>query len=111
MAILSNKPHQFTQKTVNRFLANWQFASVSGSLPDVPIKPDPSGALTIARQLKIPVQKFLYLGDSNTDMQTALAAGMQPIAALWGFRSEKELHDAGAKIMLKHPLDLLNCIN
>ncbi len=110
IAIFSNKPDPFTQKTVKRFLSGWQFSYVAGALPGVPKKPDPTGALAIAHHLKIPPQGFLYVGDTNTDMLTALAADMYPVAALWGFRSKNELHDAGAKILLEHPLDLMHNI-
>ena len=43
------------------------------SAPPIPKKPDPGAALSIAEQLGIPPQDFLYLGDTNTDMKTAVA--------------------------------------
>ncbi|HTN77839.1 MAG TPA: HAD hydrolase-like protein, partial [Pirellulaceae bacterium] len=45
LAILSNKPHAFTVKCVERFLADWNFAVVLGQRDDTPRKPDPTGAL------------------------------------------------------------------
>jgi len=48
-----------------------------------------------------------YLGDSDIDMKTAVGAGMFPIGAGWGFRSEKELLGAGAKAVIKQPEELL----
>jgi phosphoglycolate phosphatase len=71
------------------------------------VKPDPHGALEIAAGLGIPPAEFIYLGDTNTDMRTALAAGMHPVGALWGFRDEEELRAAGARALLRHPADLL----
>ena len=53
---------------------------------------------------------FIYLGDSDTDMKTAVAAGMYPVGALWGFRDADELHANGARVLLKRPEDLLNII-
>lgn len=35
-------------------------------------------------------------------MKTAVSAGMFPISVLWGFRDEPELHDTGARLLLKH---------
>ena len=49
----------------------------------------------------------LYLGDTNTDMQTATAAGMFPVGALWGFRTAHELTAAGAKVLVEHPTQVL----
>jgi phosphoglycolate phosphatase len=40
-------------------------------------------------------------------MKTAVAAGMFPVGALWGFRSENELKENGAKAVIDHPLKLL----
>jgi phosphoglycolate phosphatase len=76
----------------------------------VPNKPDPTGALLIAKQLDITPSKFLYLGDSGIDMETANGAGMYPIGALWGFRSAKELLAAGAKTLIAYPEELLHFI-
>jgi phosphoglycolate phosphatase len=44
-------------------------------------------------------------------MQTAVAAGMFPAGVLWGFRSSKELKDAGAKALIEKPLEILSLLN
>jgi phosphoglycolate phosphatase len=107
MAILSNKPDDYTKKIVSRFLHHWQFDIVIGARPFVPKKPDPVAALEIAEKLAIPPEAFLYAGDTGTDMQTALAAGMYPAGVLWGFRGSEELIAGGAKVLVEKPLDLL----
>jgi len=106
--VLSNKPEEFTRKMVAGLLSRWRFEVVAGQKPDVPIKPDPAGALRIAEQLEIPPKAFLYLGDTNTDMKTAVAAGMFPIGVLWGFREADELLAHGARVLLEKPMDLLD---
>ena len=85
--VFSNKPDEFTGVMVRELLPKWKFEIMRGALPDVPIKPDPTAALQIAAELKIEPKKFIYLGDSATDMQTANAAGMYAVGALWGFRT------------------------
>ena len=45
ICVLSNKPDEFTQIIVKRFLPNWKFAVVRGANDETPIKPDPAGAL------------------------------------------------------------------
>jgi phosphoglycolate phosphatase len=40
-------------------------------------------------------------------MKTANGAGMYALGAGWGFRSAAELQNAGAKVVLKHPGELL----
>jgi len=110
MAILSNKPDDFTKLMVEKLLPGRQFEIVRGATDGVPIKPDPAAALAIAEQLNIQPIKFLYLGDTNTDMKTANNAGMFPVGALWGFRSADELVQNGAKAIADKPAELLKIL-
>jgi len=57
--------------------------------------------------MKLKPVEFLYLGDSATDMQTAVAANMYPAGALWGFRTAEELLAGGAEVLIENPVDLL----
>jgi phosphoglycolate phosphatase len=111
MAVLSNKPHDSTRTVVEGYFPDHYFKVVRGSLPSVPIKPDPAGALLIAEELDIPPGRFVYLGDTDTDMRTAVAAGMFAAGALWGFRTAEELTANGAKALLKKPQELLNLLD
>lgn len=106
LAIFSNKPQEFTQYCADEFLSKWIFEVVLGHQASIPHKPDPTGALAIAHQIGMAPVSFLYLGDTGVDMQTACAAGMFPVGALWGFRSLAELEANGAKVVVHHPLDV-----
>lgn len=106
-AVLSNKPDEFTRLCVTQLLPRWKFDVILGSQPGLPRKPDPTGALRVAEAMRLRPQEFLYLGDTNTDMRTAVAAEMFPAGALWGFRTAEELNESGARVLLKTPLDLL----
>ncbi|MFC1970724.1 HAD family hydrolase [Chloroflexota bacterium] len=110
MAILSNKPQDSTKEMVSRFLSQWRFELVFGAQSSIPMKPDPTSALQIARRLGIPPAEFLYLGDTDVDMKTAAEAGMYPIGALWGFRTADELLAGGAKGLIQYPTDLLRLL-
>ena len=81
-----------------------------GQLPNVPLKPDPTAALQIAQELGIPPPHWLYLGDTNTDMRTARAAGMYAVGVLWGFRDRKELLDSGAQALVATPAEVLTLL-
>lgn len=106
MAILSNKPDELTQQVVRTLLPGWHFAAVAGARETIPRKPDPAGALRIANLLRRESADFLYLGDTNTDMQTARAARMFALGALWGFRTADELKEHGAQALLSVPMEL-----
>ena len=108
LAVLSNKPHEFTTVCCAHYLKRWKFDIVLGQTPELPRKPDPAAALEVARRMNEPPQNFLYLGDTATDMQTATAAGMYPIGALWGYRTRDELESSGARALIAHPMELLD---
>lgn len=110
VAILSNKPDDLTRMTTGALLGRWSFDLVWGVKPGVPKKPDPTGALAIAKALGVTPSEILYCGDTNTDMETATAAGMVGVGALWGFRDAEELERSGARALLEHPPDLLGLL-
>lgn len=110
LSILSNKPHEFTQLCVKQMLSNWTFEPLLGARPNVAKKPDPAGAIEIAARLQIDAAEILYLGDTATDMKTAIGAGMYPVGALWGFRTADELKKSGAAQLIASPPQLLNCL-
>jgi len=106
-AVLSNKPDHLTKKVVTGLFPAVAFAMVRGESADFPRKPDPASALDLCLRMGAIPSETLYLGDTGIDMQTAVAAGMPALGALWGFRGEAELREAGADALLCAPLDLL----
>jgi phosphoglycolate phosphatase len=111
LAILSNKPHAFTVKCAESLLPEFRFAAVLGQQQSVPRKPDPAGALQIARQLNVPPDRCLYVGDTGVDMRTAAEAGMYGVGALWGFRGRDELVANGARELIDQPSQLLEVLD
>lgn len=105
LAVLSNKPHQFTLKAVEHFFGNTLFNEVIGAglFAD---KPDPEGALKIARSFDLKSSEILYIGDSAIDMKTAKSADMFACGVSWGFRPKQELEDAGADVIVEKPFQI-----
>lgn len=110
LAVFSNKPDADTKGVVAHFFPEIRWAAVRGQVEGVPVKPDPTGALAVARAMDVPPDEVLYLGDTSTDMQCALNAGMYPVGALWGFRTAQELEESGAAVLAAHPADVLTQI-
>ena len=110
LAVLSNKPHEFTVSYVNHFFKNYDFKEVHGQKEDVPKKPDPKAALDIVKCLDSSCENTYFIGDTKIDMQTAKNANMTAIGVLWGFRDEKELRDFGADFIVSNPLEILKII-
>jgi phosphoglycolate phosphatase len=110
-AVLSNKSHPYTVVMTQALLRNFIFDVVRGAMLEVPLKPDPAAALQIARELGVAPESVIFLGDTKVDMKTAVAAGMYPVGALWGFRSADELRSSGAAALVASPPDLLDLIS
>ena len=110
LAVLSNKPHDFTVRYVNTYFGDLNFSVVMGQNDRFPVKPDPTSALDIARQTGLPPSAFLFVGDSAVDMQTAAAAGMHSVGVAWGFRGPQELVENGCQTLVKHPLEILSLL-
>lgn len=91
MAVLSNKPHAFTEQIVAKLFPKGTFAAISGNREGMPHKPDPTGALEIATVLNLPPEQCTLIGDSVMDLETASNAAMQSIAVTWGYQDREKL--------------------
>ncbi len=111
LAVLSNKPQEFTQQCVQEYFSAWPIDPVLGQRAGIPRKPDPAGALEIAETWQLRPAECLYLGDSLVDMQTAVRAGMFAVGALWGFRPREELQAHGAAALVAQPCEVLELLD
>jgi phosphoglycolate phosphatase len=110
ICVLSNKPDSDTQSVIKRFFPTIEFAFVYGKKPEFPIKPDPASVLDIIKRLNVPKEAVLYVGDTGTDMATAVNANLEAIGVLWGFRHQEELLTHGANRLISSPEELLTII-
>jgi len=106
MAVLSNKPHNCTAAIVESLFECGTFDVCYGQRPQVARKPSPEGALLIAAELGVEPKECLYIGDTNTDMKTGMAAGMDTVGVLWGFRGRGELEDNHARYIVEDPKEI-----
>lgn len=110
LAVLSNKPHELTQQVVRRHLGRWDFVTVLGAREGVPVKPDPAAVYDVLADLQLTGREVLYLGDTDTDMQTAERSGLVAVGVEWGFRKRDELLRSGARYIIRHPMDTLTIL-
>jgi phosphoglycolate phosphatase len=103
LAVLSNKPHDLTVQIADVLLAAWPFRAVVGHRSGAPLKPDPAAALELSRLLGVPPPECALVGDASSDIATARAAGMRPIAVTWGFRPRHELVAAAPDAVADDP--------
>lgn len=105
LAVLSNKDDAFTQRCINHFFPGY-FDVIYGHRQGFKHKPDPAMGLALCSELGVAPDLSLMIGDTATDMKTAVACGMTGVGVLWGFRERQELTDHGASYLIRSPADL-----
>ncbi len=105
-AIITNKPQQATLRVYEKFLSEFNFAEVRGQASDTPLKPNPQSTLEIMYKYRVKPEECLFVGDGETDVQTAANAGIKCVSALWGFRTREQLCAAGAALFARNFTDL-----
>lgn len=110
LSVLSNKADAFTKRCVEYFFESIRFGYVLGQTERFPRKPDPASVQWIVSQLAVDVDRIAYVGDTNTDMKTALGGGLYAIGVTWGFRPESELLSAGALHICHDVSQLSECL-
>lgn len=106
-AIVSNKA-DFAVKTLAAAQFPDTIAVALGATDARPKKPAPDMVQAALSQLGIPRERALYVGDSEVDVATAAAAGVDSAIVTWGFRSRAQLVAAGARRLMDSVAELEN---
>ena len=102
LAIFTNKPHGVALKTNENYFAKFGFDFILGQTDELPLKPAPDGVYKILEQLGVSANEALFVGDGETDVQTAENAGLDCVSVLWGYRTREQLEAAGATKFVKN---------
>lgn len=108
LGVISNKAHRFTVPMTEHFFGTETFDHILGQRVEVPRKPAPDGAHEMAALLGLKTDEMAYMGDSGIDMEFAKNSGMRAIGVRWGFRSEAELRECGADVLISSAAELFN---
>ncbi|OIM97338.1 phosphoglycolate phosphatase [Polynucleobacter sp. QLW-P1DATA-2] len=109
--IVTNKSKRFTNPLVDLLGLSQRSASTVSGDTTPHSKPHPEPILHAAREANIDPTKSLYVGDDIRDVLAGKAAGMQTVAAAYGYCGCKEPPEAwGADFIIHAPLDLLQII-
>ncbi len=110
IAVCSNKPQEFVGEIVDTLFPNIPMVARLGASEVTPRKPDPMGVNRIIEEIGVGKGEVLYIGDSSTDMKTAVNACVKAVGVSWGFRTRDELVSTGASVVIDSPVELLDLL-
>jgi len=85
LGVCSNKPDDLCRLIVNNFDLGDKLDAIIGSGAGLPKKPDPAPLLHVIEKLGATPANTLYVGDSETDVRTARAAGVPVALVTYGY--------------------------
>lgn len=95
LGIVSNKADAAVKK-LNKIFFEGLVEVAIGEKPEIRRKPAPDTVFQALKELGVSKERAVYVGDSEVDIQTAAAAGMDAIIVTWGFRDRALLLAQGA---------------
>jgi beta-phosphoglucomutase-like phosphatase (HAD superfamily) len=111
MAIVSARGERSTQAFLEQFELIPFFHAVVTAQTCAHTKPYPDPVLFAARQMGVPPEACLMIGDTTVDMRAGKSAGAQTVGVLCGFGEETELQRAGADQILPTTALLASILN
>lgn len=109
MAIVSNKYYEGVQNLKQQYFKDYLQVAI-GEREGIRKKPAPDTVLAALKELKVPKEKAVYIGDSEVDIATAANTGMDCITVGWGFRTREEQEAAGGKVFVDSPMEVLELL-
>ena len=109
--VVTNKAERFTRPLI-RSMALFETAETVISGDTTPhAKPHPAPLFEAARQMRVPSQACIYVGDDLRDILAGRSAGMSTVAALYGYLGiGPHVSTWGADAAVESPLQVLNLI-
>ena len=95
LAIVSNKL-DLAVKELSEIYFEGIIKVAIGEKEGVAKKPAPDTVYAALKELDMPAETAVYVGDSEVDVMTAKNSGLPCISVLWGFRDEAFLRENGA---------------
>lgn len=106
----TNKHQHIAEIVFNHCFPEIDFIGLRGTSDVTAKKPDPQGSLQLLGD-KINRESILYVGDTEVDIATARALGVEAVAVTWGFRDKEALESKSPDKLIDRPKDLIFYIN
>jgi len=108
-ALVSNKSDYGVQILSKQYF-DGLFDFSLGYKEEIEKKPSPSGVLYVLDKLKISIDRAIYIGDSDVDVETARNAKIPCISVTWGFRSKEFIRRFSPDYTVDTPNEIIKII-
>lgn len=103
-AVVSNKYNQATKILCDTFFGDLIDFAIGED--NCPTKPDPYMANTVINYFNVPKTSCVFVGDADTDINTAKNTGIDCITVSWGFKAREFLIKNGATSIADSVIEL-----
>jgi phosphoglycolate phosphatase-like HAD superfamily hydrolase len=100
MSIVSARDKRATMAFLEQFELTSFFQHIATAHTCRYTKPHPDPILWVAKQMRVPIENCLMVGDTSVDIRAGKAAGAQTVGVLCGFGELHELERMGADLIL-----------
>lgn len=109
IGVVTNKNAEAAEKLCSHYFPE-TVEVVMGQRDSLPKKPDPAMVRAAMEQMGVSGKKAVYIGDSETDIETAANSQMDCIICLWGFREEEYLLRKGAETTVRQAAEIADLV-
>lgn len=109
IAILSNKDEVAVKELCEHFFGE-DYDLALGNTKDRPRKPNPAIVEAALDEFDIAREEVLYVGDSETDAETASHAKVDALLVSWGFRGRDVLDACDCLAVIDKPKEVLRYV-
>lgn len=110
-AVVSNKFDSAVKDLCKKYFGDLiQVAIGENERAGIRKKPSPDSIFKAMEELKVSIDNVIYVGDSETDVQTSKNAEIDCIGCTWGFRGKDVLLNEGARYIIDAPCEILKII-
>ena len=110
LAVVTTRSQGDAEAFLDQYGLRDQFEALATCESTWRLKPHPSPVRHAAKQLGVPVERCVMVGDTTVDVKSGRRAGAQAVAVLCGFGEREELERAGAHAILEHTAQLASLL-
>ena len=111
LVLATSKPEHFARQIMAHFHLASYFFYIGGALTDGTRKEKAEVIAYVLETIGADPARCLMIGDRCYDAEGASAFGIKTVGVTWGYGSEEELTDAGARYIARTPAEIVEVID